>query len=169
MMISEKFRVLFVLALFWLLTLILSGWFGYWIADTRWQKTYAEHIAADARVNEQATARALTKQREYRDNLNEVQEYAKSLEKTIADHKSDNDTANDGVQQQFDRIEALPQISADATIAERAAAATDRIVLAQLLSWTHQAYRRTAEQADENRKAGLICEAEYTALVKVCE
>jgi hypothetical protein len=151
------------------ISLIWSFYAGKWVANTAWEKTYADHLLLDSQANEKATATALTNQKTYQVKLKEVQDYAKSLETTITADTVVNDVANDGVQQQFDRIKTLHQISTGATIAERAAAATDRIVLAELLSWTHEAYRRTAIQADENRKAGLICEAEYNALVKVCE
>lgn len=168
MMIPDKYKFLFIFIPVFV-GCCLSFFAGKWVSNTTWEKTYADHLLLDSQANEKATAIALANQKTYQTKLKEAQKYAKSLEDAMDDDTDANDTANDGVQQQFDRIKTLPEISTGSTIAERAAAATDRLVLAELLSWTHEAYRRTANQADENRKAGLICEAEYVALVQVCE
>lgn len=157
-----------VLAIAISISLFSSFFAGKWVANTAWEKTYADHLLLDSQVNEKAAIDMMDKQRDYQLKLNEAQEYVEKLEQERLADLSDNNVATDGLQHEFDRIKKLPQASNCPTVSERATAATDRLVFTELLEWTHEAYRKVALQADANRKAGLMCEIKYDAAYKVC-
>jgi len=166
-MIPDKYKFL-IIFISVLLGCAASFYAGKWFANTAWEKTYADHLLLDSRVNEKAATDMMDKQRDYQLKLNEAQNYVEQLEQEKLADLDNSNVANDGLQHEFDRIKKLPQAGNCSTVSERATAATDRLVFTELLEWTHEAYRKVAIQADANRKAGLMCEIKYDAAYKVC-
>lgn len=139
---------------------------GHWASDLSWQSDWDEHIRADSKANQDAAEKALVAQSEYQKLQDKVDEHAEQITKQTVVDVAASDVAAAGVRSEFGRIKALPKINTCETTSERAAAATDRIVLTELLEQADGRATAYAKAADQNRAAGLICQQYYSVLYK---
>lgn len=137
---------------------------GAWVVDNKWQSDWDSHMLADAQANEKAATEALNQQRELITELEKVQQNEKLWQEKYAKTVADNRAANERLRSEFDKFKAIYADNNPSTVISSAAAATDRLVLAQLLESAHAAYGIVAEYADKNRRAVISCNAEYNAI-----
>lgn len=148
-----------------LLVNTLCVYSGYQWADNSWQSDWGAHMLADAEVNREAAEAALTKQQNLLQELDNAYKTANDLQKKHDINIADNRAANDRLRAEFDRLKAaMSEGGNSGTVISSAAAATDRLVLAQLLEQSHVSYGIVAEYADSNRKALINCANEYNAV-----
>ncbi len=137
---------------------------GYKVADWQWQSDWDSHMLADAKVNEKAATEALIQQRELLTELEKVQQNAKAMQdKLETDRVAAADSAN-RLRAELDRIKTSAKASNSGAISIGANAATDRIVLSELLIESDRLAGIYAEQADRNKIAVINCNAEYNAI-----
>jgi hypothetical protein len=144
-------------------SLLLSGFVGHWLTNNHWQAKWAGRDASDALQVAQAQATARLTEQKWRDKQEAINnEYQKlRTEKAAADRKLDD---------VGERLRIALQSRASRTseytspIAERAAAATDRLLLAELFRSADERAGALAKLVGESRLAGLQCQAEYNAL-----
>ena len=138
--------------------------FGAWVVDNKWQSDWDSHMLDDAQANEKAATAALNQQRSLINELEKVQQNAKEMEEKFnADRIAANDAVN-RMRTELGRIKALPKGNGSTAISVSANAATDRILLANVLERADAAAGIMAEYADRNRKAVIQCNAEYNAI-----
>lgn len=137
---------------------------GYWIADTEWQAKYDQHLLADAQANEKAATEALTKQQKLIKDLDDAQKATYALQEKHDRNVSDSRVAAERLRSELNRIKAMPPITHTSTIADRANAATDSRVLAELLRQSDYLAGRYAESAGSHQVALSACIAEYEAV-----
>lgn len=137
---------------------------GVYVVDLRWQSDWDAHMLKDAEVNREAAEAALTKQQNLLQELDNAYKTANDLQKKHDSNVADARVASDRLRAELDRIKALPEITHTSTIAERANAATDRLLLAKLLGESDARAGEYAAQADRNRQAVINCNAEYNAV-----
>lgn len=137
---------------------------GYKVTDWRWQSKWDAHMLADSQANEKAAADALSQQRELLTELEKVQQNANVIQaKYDADRASANDVA-ERLRSELSRIKALPKNNNSTAISIGANAATDRLLLSELLIESDRLAGIYAEQADRNKIAVINCNAEYNAV-----
>lgn len=141
-----------------------SAYGGHWVTDKSWQSDWNRHMLADAEVNREAAEAALTKQQNLLQELDNAYKTANDLQKKHDSNIVAARAANDRLRAELDRIKAIYAADNPSAVISSAAAATDRLVLAQLLDSTHAAYGIVAEYADRNRQAVINCNAEYNAV-----
>ena len=139
---------------------------GYKVADWQWQSDWDSHMLADAKANEKAATDALTQQRELLTELEKVQQNAKEMEEKYHSDVSLSRDSHNRLRAELNRIKASAKASNPSTISISANAATDRIVLANVLEQADTAAGILADYADLNRKAVISCNAEYNAIRK---
>lgn len=137
---------------------------GYQWADNSWQSEWDLHMLADSEVNRKSAEDALTRQNKLIKDLDNAQQIATVLQEKHDRNVADNRAANDRLRSEFDKLKAIYAAGNSGTVISSAAAATDRLVLAQLLDSTHAAYGIVAEYADRNRQAVINCNNEYNAV-----
>lgn len=137
---------------------------GAYVVDLRWQSDWDAHMLADAEVNREAAEAALTKQQNLLQELDNAYKTANDLQKKHDSNVADARAASDRLRAELDRIKALPAITNTSTLAERANAATDRLLLANLLAESDEAAGAYAAEADRNRQAVVNCNAEHNAV-----
>lgn len=142
----------------------ISAYAGHWVTDKSWQSDWDAHMLADSDANRKAAEVALTKQQNLLQELDNAYKTANDLQKKHDSNVADARAASDRLRAELDRIKAMPQINNTSTIAERAAAATDRIVLAKLLAESDERAGAYAAEADRNRQAVVNCNNEYNAV-----
>jgi len=146
-----------------LILCLATSYAGHWLTNNHWQAKWAERDAADALQIAQAQAMARQTEQKWRDKQEAIDnEYQK-----LRSEKADTDRKLDDVGERL-RI-ALQSRTSRATeytspIAERAAAATDRLLLAELFRSADERAGALAKLVGESRLAGLQCQAEYNAL-----
>lgn len=142
----------------------VSAYGGHLVTDKSWQSDWDAHMLADAEVNRKAAEATLTKQQTLLQELDNAYKTANDLQKKHDRTVADNRAANERLRAEFARLEALYAADNPSTVISSAAAATDRLVLAQLLEQSHSSYGIVAEYADRNRQAVINCNAEYNAV-----
>jgi hypothetical protein len=147
-----------------LIAIILSAAASHWATDLHWSNKWAERDAKDAEAVAQIQSAALTKQRELLQRLDDAYETQKRLQEKHDRNVSDSRIASERLRVELDRIKALPKVTHTSTVAERANAATDRVVLAELLGASDARAGDYAEEADRLRLAVMACNAEYNAI-----
>lgn len=153
------------LALLMLAALFVGIFAGYKITDNRWQTKWAHHIVEDAKASKDASDNILKLQTDIITERNNANIIAAKLQEN---HKLAIAAANasaDSLREQIARIKALPTTSNTGSIRSSAAAATDRLVLAELLGRADATAQRMAEYAEENRMSAINCRNEYNAIV----
>ena len=143
---------------------LLLVYLGHWMTDNHWQAKYDQHLSADSKANEKAATEALTKQQEL---LQELEHAYKTAETLTRQHKINVANAADSerrLRAELDRIKAMPAVTHTSTLSERAAEATNRIVLAELLGISDHQSGIYAEEADRLRIALEQCNSEYEAV-----
>lgn len=138
-----------------------SGWF---VNGSLWQSKWDAHMLADAQANQKAAEDALTKQKNLLQELDNAYKAAESLKEKHDRVVADSRASADRMRQQLDRIKAVPAVDNSSAIAERANAATDKRVLAELLGISDQLAGRYAEEAGKHQLALSACIREYEAV-----
>lgn len=138
---------------------------GHRTSDNSWQAKWAnaERDAAAAQLN--AVNAAVT---QYKNRITSLEVISRETTKQLNTVKNDAaiaDSAANSLQQQIDNyVRSGSGNSANScTVAERAAAATRELLLAELLKRADSRAGELAKTADEARTRGLACEAEYAA------
>lgn len=142
----------------------VSAYGGHWITDKSWQSDWDAHMLADAEANRKAAEAALATQNNLTKERDDATRKATELQAIHDRTVADNRVANERLRSEFDKLKAIYAADNPRTVISSAAAATDRLVLAQLLESTHAAYGIVAEYADRNRQAVVNCNAEYNAV-----
>lgn len=146
--------------------LALTFIMGYKCADNQWTTKWAdaERDAAQARVKAVAEAVAV-----YRSRVTELERVNDDTKQKLADAfvaARNADAESDRLQYALD--DYLRRSSARncpaRTTRERAAAATDQLVLAELFRRADKRAGELAAIADDSRIRGLACEASYKAI-----
>lgn len=141
--------------------LFAGGWF---VNGALWESKWGAHMLADAQANEKAATETLTKQQKLLQELDNAYKSQKRLQEKHDRNVSDSRIAADRLRAELDRIKALPAIGNTSTIAERAAEATNRVLLAELLGISDNQAGIYAEEADKLRIALGQCNSEYEAV-----
>lgn len=149
--------------------LVVSLLGGYKVADWQWSAKWSEHLAADALANQKAAQEAIDKQNELTAQLDKVKADEKDWQDKYAKTVADNNAANKRLRDEFDRIKAMYKTGDSGIISISSAAATDRLVLSQLLEQSHARNGILAEYADRNRQAVINCNAEYESIRKAAK
>jgi Fe-S cluster assembly scaffold protein SufB len=140
-----------------------AGYAGHLVTHNHWSAKWAERDAADALQLAQAQAIARQTEKQWRDKQEAINnEYQKlRTEKATADRKLDDagERLRIAVQSRTSRTTEYAS-----PVAERAAAATDRLLLAELFRSADERAGALAKLVGESRLAGLQCQAEYNAL-----
>lgn len=138
---------------------------GAYVVDLRWQSDWDAHMLADAEVNRKAAEAALATQNKLTKERDDATRKATELQAIHDRTVADNRAANERLRAEFDKLKAaMSEGGNPSTVISSAAAATDRLVLAQLLEQSHASYGIVAEYADRNRQAVINCNAEYNAV-----
>lgn len=138
---------------------------GHRTADNSWSAKWAnaERDAAAAQLN--AVNAAVT---QYKNRIQSLEIIGRETTKQLNSVKNDAaiaDSAANSLQQQIDDYvrRGSGSTTNSCTVAERAAAATRELLLAELLKRADRRAGELAKTADESRIRGLACEAEYAA------
>lgn len=143
----------------------VSAYGGHWVTDKSWQSDWDAHMLADAEANRKSAEATLTKQQNLLQELDNAYKTQKHLQEKHERNVADNRAANERLRSEFDKLKAAMSAGGNTgTVISSAAAATDRLVLAQLLEQSHASYGIVAEYADNNRQAVINCNAEYNAV-----
>jgi len=137
---------------------------GAYAVDLKWQSDWDAHMLADAKANQKAAEDALTKQKNLLQELDNAYKEQKELKEKHDRNVADGRAAADRLRVELDRIKSLPKAGNPSSIAERANAATNTRVLAELLGASDRRAGEYAQYADENRLALMACRAEYEVI-----
>lgn len=147
-------------------TLAIGFIAGYKVSDNSWQTKWAnaERDAATEQLNAVNTA-----VKDYKDKLTKLEDIEHDTRLALSNALLDAanaDAANYSLQQQLSNYVRNASRRADnaATAAERAAIATDFVVLTELFNRANRRAEELAKVADERRTRGLACEAAYGVL-----
>jgi hypothetical protein len=141
--------------------LFAAGWF---VNGALWESKWDAHMLADSQANEKAATEALTKQQNLIKELDHVRQASIQIKEKHDRNVSDSRIAADRLRSELNRIKALPAITHTSTIASRAADATNRVVLSELLGISDSRAGIYAEEADKLRIALGQCNSEYEAV-----
>ena len=141
--------------------LFAGGWF---VNGALWQSKWDAHMLADSQANEKAATEALTKQQNLIKELDHVRQASIQIKEKHDRNVSDSRIAADRLRAELDRIKAMPSIRHTSTVALRANAATDRLVLAELLGESDERAGAYGAEADKLRIALGQCNSEYEAV-----
>ena len=139
----------------------LGGWY---VNGARWEAKHSELVADYANQQQQAATEALTKQQRLIKDLDNAKRTTMALQEKHDRNVADSRATSERLRIELDRIKALPAVNSSSTIAERANAATDRRVLANLLGESDARAGAYAEEADKLRVALSACNSEYEAV-----
>jgi len=146
-----------------LILCLASSYAGHVVTHSHWQAKWTARDAADSLQVAQAQAMARQTEQKWRDKQEAINnEYQKlRTEKAAADRKLDDvgERLRLALQSRTSRTTEYTS-----PIAISAAAATDRLLLAQLFRSADERAGALAKLAGESRLAGLQCQAEYNAL-----
>jgi Fe-S cluster assembly scaffold protein SufB len=146
-----------------LVAILGAGYAGHIFTHNHWQAKWAERDANDALQLAQAQAMARKTEHEWRDKQEAINnEYQKlRTEKAAADRQLDDvgERLRLALQSRTSRTTEYTS-----PIAERAAAATDRLLLAELFRSADERAGALAKLVGESRLAGLQCQQEYNSL-----
>jgi len=137
---------------------------GFWLNGTLWQSKWSERDKAGALSIVAAQEAERAKERQWQTDIQRVHDEAKKRQETIAaDAAQLSDTAN----RLRDKIKSMSAGQSGGNSAATnisRSAATDKVVLGQLLEWSVGTNETLARYADQNREAALTCNAAYNAL-----
>lgn len=137
---------------------------GFWLNGVMWESKWSERDEADALSVVAAQEAERTKERQWQSDLEKVHEDGKKRQQIIADDAAE---LNDTVERLRSKIKSMSagEQGGNSTIADISrSAATDKIVLGQLLEWSVGTNETLARYADQNRESALTCNAAYNAL-----
>lgn len=143
--------------------LVLAFMFGYKVADNSWTTKWADAERDAAQAQVKAVAEAVGA---YRSRVTELERVNDETKQQLADAfvaARNADAESDRLQHALDdylRRSSAKHCPTSAT-SERAAAATDQLVLAELFRRVDKRAGELAAIADDSRIRGLACEAAY--------
>jgi hypothetical protein len=146
-----------------LVSVLGAGYAGHMVTHNHWSAKWAERDAADAKAQTQIYAEAHDKQQKLNAELQHAYQVAKDMQDKF---ESDRIAAADTSKRLRDEIarHKASAINHPSTISSSANAATDRLVLANVLERADEAAGALADYADRNRQAVINCNNEYQAL-----
>jgi len=146
-----------------LVAVLGAGYAGHVVTHNHWSAKWSGRDAADAKAQTQIYAEAHEKQQKLNAELQHAYQVAKDMQDKF---EADRVAAADTSQRLRDEI-ARHKASATnhpSTISSSANAATDRLVLINVLERADAAAGALADYADRNRQAVINCNNEYQAL-----
>jgi hypothetical protein len=144
--------------------LVCSAWGGHEWSDRDWSQRWAERDTADARAQLAAAERAATEQREILTELEQSYAESENRRNALAAAERRNNELSGQLRDAIEARKRLLQADSTGTIAARANAATDALVLAELFGRAEQRATNLAGYADKHRAALMACRAEYEAV-----
>lgn len=147
-----------------LIAAIFSAVCSYWITDSVWQARWDAKLLSDAAALQVANNAIRERENRITELQAEAENHAKTLQAKHAESLAAANAVSERLQHALSEHMQRPAVTHSPTVAERAAAATDRLVLAELLRRADSRAGALAEYADRARAAGLICEQKYNAL-----
>jgi len=154
-------RIWHIIYLACLLSAFAGGWY---VNGSRWESKHLSLQADYAQQQQKASSDALTKQQRLIKEMDNVRQAAIQIKKEHDRNIADSRIASERLRVELDRIKALPVVDSASSISERANAATDRLLLANLLGESDQRAGAYAEEADRLRVALSACNSEYEAV-----
>lgn len=149
-----------------ILLLACSAWAGYEWSDNKWQARWSNAETEASKAQSELIAAAVKK---HNDRATELEKINNDLKKQFADLEVSRRNAelaagglSESISNSVRRSSACNNPAA--TTAERAAAATNITVLADVLRRADSRAGELAEVADRSRIAGLGCQAAYEKL-----
>jgi Fe-S cluster assembly scaffold protein SufB len=146
-----------------LILCLASSYASHWITNNHWSAKWTARDATDSLQLAQAQAVARKTEKQWRDKQEAINnEYQKlRTEKAAADRQLDDvgERLRIALQSRTSRT-----VEYTSPIAISAAAATDRLLLAELFRSADERAGALAKLVGESRLAGLQCQAEYNAL-----
>lgn len=143
--------------------LACSAWAGHEWSDREWQAKWSSRDATEAKARSDAVEAAVKKHNERRIELERITNETKQL---LADEivaKRNAVDAADGLRQSLENFMRRAGNNTGTTTAERAAAATNITVLANVLGRADRRAGELAEIAGQRYVAGLDCQKRYEA------
>lgn len=137
---------------------------GFWLNGVMWQGKWDARDKSDALAAVAAQEAERVKEHQWQEDIQRVHEDGKKRQQAIADDAAE---LNDTVERLRGKIKSLSagEQGGDSAIASISrSAATDKVVLGQLLEWSVGTNETLARYADQNREAALTCNAAYNAL-----
>jgi hypothetical protein len=146
-----------------LILCLATSYASHWVTNNHWQAKWSERDSADAKAQTQIYAEAHEKQQKLNAELQHAYQIAKDMQDKF---ESDRIAAADTSKRLRDEIARYKASASNhsSTISISANAATDRLLLANLLGESDEAAGAYAEAADRNRQAVINCNNEYNAL-----
>lgn len=141
--------------------LVFSAWCGHAWTDRGWSQRWAERDAAEATARTEAVNKAIATHAARVKQLENVNDETKKLLAGEIIARRNADDASGRLQQRIEDILRRARNRSGTTTAERAAAATDITVLADVLRRADRRAGELAEIADRGRVAGLECQRRY--------
>lgn len=143
--------------------LVCSAWAGHEWSDRAWQSKWSGRDAIEATARSYAVEEAVKQHNERRIELERITNETKQLlaDEIIAKRAADD--AADGLRQSLENFMQRARNNTGTTTAERAAAATNITVLANVLGRADRRAGELAEIAGQRYIAGLDCQKRYEA------
>lgn len=137
---------------------------GFWLNGVMWQGKWDARDKADALASVAAQEAERVKERQWQSDLEKVHQDGKKRQDTIAADAAELSATVERLRSKIKSMSAGEQ-GGNSTIAGISrGAATDKIVLNQLLEWSVGTNETLARYADQNREAALTCNSAYNAL-----
>jgi hypothetical protein len=145
-----------------LICCLASSLLTYVVVSNHWQAKWSERDSIDALAQSQVYADAHAKQQKLSEELKHAYEIAKNMQDQ---READRIAAADSGKRLHDEIAKYKARANDnpTAISISANAATDRLVLANVLERADEAAGALADYADRNREAVINCNNEYNA------
>jgi len=137
---------------------------GLWLNGTLWESKWSERDRVDALSVVAAQEAERTKERQWQADIQRVHDDAKKRQETIAADAAELSVTANRLRDKIKSMSAGQSGGNSAATNISRSAATDKIVLGQLLEWSVGTNETLARYADQNREAALTCNAAYNAL-----
>lgn len=145
-----------------------SNYLTYQYVDNKWELKWQEANVDALKSTLELQKDELDKQKQIVDNLVEVNQNAQERNIQINSDLADANESLGMLKRQLNSMSSDGKRGDSASaIRSAASAATDRLVLSQLLTNCAERYKRMAETADRSRSAGLSCEEQYNKIKDV--
>jgi len=139
----------------------ISGWY---FTDLAWSAKWSERDKADALSIVAAQESERAKERQWQADIQMVHDDAKKRQETIAADAAELSVTANRLRDKIKSMSAGQQGGNSTATDISRGAATDKVVLGQLLEWSVGTNEALARYADQNREAALTCNAAYEAL-----
>jgi hypothetical protein len=164
-MVNEILRLPLIL----ITLIIISAWGGHEWSDRDWSQRWAERDTADATARAVAAESAARQQRTLLTELEQSYDESEKRRNALAAAERRNTELSTELRDAIEARKRLLQAGDTSTVAARANAATDALVLAELFGRAEQRATNLAGYADEHREALMACRAEYDIIRKVID